>query len=145
MSGGRALQAVAYSYGTDMKHDKPQFIMVFSGLIRVHSCTIMTPDALVPFYGYKGYGAKLLDHLGAEPLSSRLYRRLSMYHLIQRTSTSSQWDRSQTPYHVLSIGYYGTEVVVELGNIYATEKAFICQPFIPLPASHLSYDQVVVL
>lgn len=108
---------------------------------------------------HKDYSAKLLDHLGPEPLSSK-FDTDYLYHLIQRTADNVQPSKSDS---ISSAAMSKTQskkvakrpitraiksvimeqqVVVGVGNIYATESLYLAGIHPAMPAHQLSYEQI---
>lgn len=133
-----------HSYGTDKrKHD--HLVMVFSGPDNTRTqLHYHDPRRFGSVLWYKDYGAKLLDHLGAEPLSAD-FTADYLYHLIQRTSTSDRTSHKRPITRAIKSVIMEQQVVVGVGNIYATESLYLSAIHPATPANHLSYDQVVVL
>lgn len=111
---------------------------------------------------YADYSAKLLDHLGPEPLSTK-FDADYLYHLIQRTADNIQPSKSEA---ISSTSISKTQgkkiakrpiaraiksvimeqqVVVGVGNIYATESLYLAGIHPATPAHQLSYKQIVIL
>ncbi|MDN5567126.1 MAG: bifunctional DNA-formamidopyrimidine glycosylase/DNA-(apurinic or apyrimidinic site) lyase, partial [Psychrobacter sp.] len=104
------------------------------------------------------YSAKLLDHLGPEPLSSK-FDADYLYHLIQRTadniqrseheaisSTSTSKKIAKRPIaRAIKSVIMEQQVVVGVGNIYATESLYLAGIHPGTPAHQLSYKQIVIL
>lgn len=105
---------------------------------------------------YEDYGHKLLDHLGPEPLSKD-FTADYLYNLIQRIDLPSQdsneilsdntkKNKSQKPIiRAIKSVIMEQEVVVGVGNIYATESLYLSGIHPATPANKLSYDQIVIL
>ena len=108
---------------------------------------------------HKDYSAKLLYHLGPEPLSSE-FDTDYLYHLIQRTENDVQLPKSDSISTVATPktqSKKGTkrpiaraiksvimeqQVVVGVGNIYATESLYLAGIHPATPAHQLSYEQI---
>lgn len=108
------------------------------------------------------YSAKLLDHLGPEPLSDE-FTADYLYHLIQRTTTSNgNTDASTNTSTDVTIASKAKskrqpiaraiksvimeqQVVVGVGNIYATESLYLSGIHPATPAYQLSYQQITTL
>ncbi len=108
---------------------------------------------------HKDYSAKLLAHLGPEPLSSE-FDTDYLYHLIQRTENDVQLPKSDSISTVATPktqSKKGTkrpiaraiksvimeqQVVVGVGNIYATESLYLAGIHPATPAHQLSYEQI---
>lgn len=118
---------------------------------------------------YKDYSAKLLDHLGPEPLSAD-FDADYLYHLIQRTAVadtpstdtvpndinpSSSSQKAKKPSikkpikrpiaRAIKSVIMEQQVVVGVGNIYATESLYLSAIYPATPAYELSYGQIVTL
>lgn len=108
---------------------------------------------------YKDYRAKLLDHLGPEPLAAE-FTADYLHHLIQRTSpdahhhadtiistAKAQATNAKKPpiSRAIKSVIMEQQVVVGVGNIYATESLYLSGIHPATPASHLSYEQLTVL
>lgn len=104
------------------------------------------------------YSAKLLDHLGPEPLSDE-FTADYLYHLIQRTTpTNANTDAStdvtiasktkskrQPIARAIKSVIMEQQVVVGVGNIYATESLYLSGIHPATPAYQLSYQQITTL
>ncbi|MEK6199861.1 MAG: bifunctional DNA-formamidopyrimidine glycosylase/DNA-(apurinic or apyrimidinic site) lyase [Psychrobacter sp.] len=95
------------------------------------------------------YGDKLLNHLGPEPLSDE-FTADYLYHLIQRSSQSTQNKQSkslkkQPVKRAIKSIIMEQQVVVGVGNIYATESLYLSGIHPATPANQVSYDQIVIL
>ena len=96
---------------------------------------------------YKDYGTKLLDHLGPEPLSEA-FTADYLYHFIQRTSLDNKTGvskRLQPITRPIKSVIMEQQVVVGVGNIYATESLYLSGIHPATPAHRLSYEQITVL
>lgn len=105
------------------------------------------------------YRAKLLDHLGPEPLSNDFDAEY-LYHLIQRTADDVQPFKNDTTLSALINKTPGKkvakrpiaraiksvimeqQVVVGVGNIYATESLYLAGIHPATPAHQLSYKAI---
>ena len=158
-----------YPYGTDKrKHD--HLIITFSAAdgsqtqLHYHD-----PRRFGAVVWYEDYSVKLLNHLGPEPLSADFSANY-LYHFIQRTLDSSYTvsdvNSSTTPYKadkatlaqssnksiakrpfvrpIKSI-IMEQQVVVGVGNIYATESLYLAGIHPATPANQLSYEQINAL
>ena len=94
------------------------------------------------------YSDKLLAHLGPEPLSND-FTADYLYQLIQRTQQSTaQTDKVSKKRPItrpIKSVIMEQQVVVGVGNIYATESLYLAGIHPATPASHLSYEQIAVL
>lgn len=95
------------------------------------------------------YGDKLLNHLGPEPLSNE-FTADYLYHLIQRSdkSTPNPKNRSikkQPIKRAIKSVIMEQQVVVGVGNIYATESLYLSGIHPATPANQVSYAQTVIL
>ena len=108
------------------------------------------------------YSAKLLDHLGPEPLSSK-FDADYLYHLIQRTADNIQPLKSEAIFdtstnkmqdkkiakrpiaRAIKSVIMEQQVVVGVGNIYATESLYLAGIHPATPAHQLNYKQIVIL
>ena len=95
------------------------------------------------------YGDKLLSHLGPEPLSDD-FTADYLYDLIQRSDKSIQHQNSksikkQPIKRAIKSVIMEQQVVVGVGNIYATESLYLSRIHPATPAHQVSYDQIVIL
>ena len=95
------------------------------------------------------YGDKLLNHLGPEPLSDE-FTADYLYHLIQRSdkSTPNPKNRSikkQPIKRAIKSVIMEQQVVVGVGNIYATESLYLSGIHPATPANQVSYAQTIIL
>ena len=103
---------------------------------------------------YQDYSNRLLDHLGPEPLSDN-FTADYLYHLIQRTNvpckknddaaSNSVKSRKKPITRPIKSVIMEQQVVVGVGNIYATESLFLSGIHPAAPAHHLSFDQILIL
>ncbi|MBE0442423.1 MAG: bifunctional DNA-formamidopyrimidine glycosylase/DNA-(apurinic or apyrimidinic site) lyase [Psychrobacter sp.] len=130
-----------HSYGTDKrKHD--HLIIVFNDVDNTPSqLHYYDPRRFGSVLWYKDYGTKLLDHLGPEPLSDN-FTADYLYQLIQRTNLPTKKQPITRPIKSIIMEQ---QVVVGVGNIYATESLYLSAIHPATPAHQLSYDQIVVL
>lgn len=148
-----------HSLGTEKrKHD--HLVMVFSGAdkkpIQLH---YHDPRRFGSVLWHEDYGAKLLNHLGAEPLS-KAFTADYLYQLIQRTDpldkttlkntagkkiASKAKSKKQPIARAIKSVIMEQQVVVGVGNIYATESLYLSGIHPATPAHHLSYDDITVL
>ena len=96
---------------------------------------------------YEEYKGKLLNHLGPEPLSNQ-FTADYLYHLIQRTTDSVTQDKKSKKRPIVrpikSI-IMEQQVVVGVGNIYATESLYLSGIHPATPANQIPYTQIQVL
>lgn len=135
------------SYGTDKrKHD--HLIIEFSDVDNIKSqLHYYDPRRFGSVLWYKDYGAKLLDHLGPEPLSDE-FTADYLYHFIQRTSLANKPESSKRLQPIarpIKSVIMEQQVVVGVGNIYATESLYLSGIHPATPAHQLSYEQISVL
>ncbi|WP_440825283.1 bifunctional DNA-formamidopyrimidine glycosylase/DNA-(apurinic or apyrimidinic site) lyase [Psychrobacter cryohalolentis] len=95
------------------------------------------------------YGDKLLNHLGPEPLSDD-FTADYLYYLIQRSEQSIQIQsrksiKKQSIKRAIKSVIMEQQVVVGVGNIYATESLYLSGIHPATPANKISYDQIVIL
>ena len=145
-----------HSYGTDKrKHD--HMTIVFKDADNQESqLHYYDPRRFGSVLWHQDYGSKLLDHLGAEPLSDA-FTADYLYHLIQRTDTldkqssenalpNSPSNRRRAPItRAIKSVIMEQKVVVGVGNIYATESLYLSGIHPATPANKLSYEQITVL
>lgn len=145
-----------HPYGTDKrKHD--HLIITFVDTDNTNSqLHYYDPRRFGSVLWYKDYGAKLLDHLGPEPLSEA-FTADYLYALIQRTDPVNKDNLSTALNRPLSTKQQKSitraiksvimeqKVVVGVGNIYATESLYLSGIHPATPANQLSYDQLVIL
>lgn len=141
------------SYGTDKrKHD--HLVIEFTNANNERSqLHYYDPRRFGSVLWYQDYGSKLLDHLGPEPLSDA-FTADYLYHFIQRTKSTEKnkavetaiSDKPSRPITrpIKSI-IMEQQVVVGVGNIYATESLYLSGIHPATPAHHLSYDQITTL
>ena len=86
------------------------------------------------------YSSKLLDHLGPEPLSTEFTTNY-LYELIQRTHSLSKRPIARPIKSVIM----EQQIVVGVGNIYATECLYLSGIHPATPASQLTYTQITEL
>ena len=92
------------------------------------------------------YGDKLLNHLGPEPLSDAFTAEY-LYYLIQRSEQSIQTQNSksfkkQPIKRAIKSVIMEQQVVVGVGNIYATESLYLAGIHPATPAHQLSYKAI---
>jgi len=145
-----------HSYGTDKrKHD--HLVVVFNDNANKKSqLHYYDPRRFGSVLWHKDYGNKLLDHLGPEPLSKD-FTADYLYSLIQRIDLSSQdgngalSDSTKTNKRLKPISraiksvIMEQEVVVGVGNIYATESLYLSGIHPATPANQISHEQIVIL
>ncbi|AMN48852.1 MULTISPECIES: bifunctional DNA-formamidopyrimidine glycosylase/DNA-(apurinic or apyrimidinic site) lyase [unclassified Psychrobacter] len=96
---------------------------------------------------YKDYSAKLLDHLGPEPLSAD-FTADYLYQLIQRSNgdeTTDKKTKKRPITRAIKSVIMEQQVVVGVGNIYATESLYLAAIHPATPAHNVSYNQIVIL
>lgn len=94
---------------------------------------------------YADYSDKLLPHLGPEPLSSD-FDADYLYHLIQRTTNDGGTARKRRPIsRPIKAVIMEQQVVVGVGNIYATESLFLTDIHPATPADQLTRAQITDL
>lgn len=135
------------SYGTDKrKHD--HLVIEFSDVDNIKSqLHYYDPRRFGSVLWYKDYGTKLLDHLGPEPLSEE-FTADYLYQFIQRTSLAHQTQSSKRLQPItrpIKSVIMEQQVVVGVGNIYATESLYLSGIHPATPAHQLTYDQIAVL
>ncbi|WP_201511343.1 bifunctional DNA-formamidopyrimidine glycosylase/DNA-(apurinic or apyrimidinic site) lyase [Psychrobacter alimentarius] len=141
------------TYGTDKrKHD--HLIIEFTDDNNERSqLHYYDPRRFGSVLWYQDYGSKLLDHLGPEPLSD-VFTADYLYHLIQRTKSTDKnkaveiaiSSKSSRPItRPIKSVIMEQQVVVGVGNIYATESLYLSGIHPATPAHHLSYDQITTL
>lgn len=141
------------SYGTDKrKHD--HLVIEFTDADGKKSqLHYYDPRRFGSVLWYEDYGIKLLDHLGPEPLSDA-FTPDYLYHFIQRTKSTDKNKAAETrvpnkPSRPITRPIKSVimeqQVVVGVGNIYATESLYLSGIHPATPAHHLSYDQITVL
>ncbi|MDE4454600.1 bifunctional DNA-formamidopyrimidine glycosylase/DNA-(apurinic or apyrimidinic site) lyase [Psychrobacter sp. DAB_AL62B] len=153
-----------HSHASDKrKHD--HLIMTFIGAdntqIQLH---YYDPRRFGSVLWLEDYGHKLLDHLGPEPLSET-FTADYLYYLIQRTNNPSQTSNdaltnetkvskaiiskttiSKQPIkRAIKSVIMEQQVVVGVGNIYATESLYLSGIHPATPAHQLSFKQITVL
>lgn len=135
------------SYGNDKrKHD--HLIIEFSDVDNIKSqLHYYDPRRFGSVLWYKDYGAKLLDHLGPEPLSDE-FTADYLYRFIQRTNLANKPESSKRLQPIarpIKSVIMEQQVVVGVGNIYATESLYLSGIHPATPAYQLSYEQICVL
>lgn len=142
-----------HSHGTDKrKHD--HLVVTFSGddnsQTQLH---YYDPRRFGSVLWFKDYGSKLLDHLGPEPLSAD-FTADYLYHLIQRSDNPNQTSdnnianktNSKQPIkRAIKSVIMEQQVVVGVGNIYATESLYLSGIHPATPANEVSHEQIVIL
>ncbi|MGP5315427.1 bifunctional DNA-formamidopyrimidine glycosylase/DNA-(apurinic or apyrimidinic site) lyase [Psychrobacter faecalis] len=142
-----------HSYGTDKrKHD--HLVVTFSGADNSQTqLHYYDPRRFGSVLWFKDYGHKLLDHLGPEPLSAD-FTADYLYHLIQRSDNPNQTSdnniankaNSKQPIkRAIKSVVMEQQVVVGVGNIYATESLYLSGIHPATPANEVSYEQIVIL
>ena len=142
------------SYGTEKrKHD--HLIIVFKGVnntkFQLH---YYDPRRFGSVLWHKDYSAKLLDHLGPEPLSDE-FTADYLYQLIQRTNLldhsadtvaiGNAKSKKQPIARAIKSVIMEQQVVVGVGNIYATESLYLSAIHPATPAHQLSHAQMIIL
>jgi formamidopyrimidine-DNA glycosylase len=157
-----------HSYGTEKrKHD--HLVVTFSGTddsqTQLH---YYDPRRFGSVLWFDDYGPKLLDHLGPEPLSAE-FTADYLYHLIQRSNnpnptpndsnvnhssnnqsnpkkaTANKTPNKQPIKRAIKSVIMEQQIVVGVGNIYATESLYLSGIHPATPAHHVSYEQIVIL
>ena len=157
-----------HSYGTDKrKHD--HLVVTFSGTddsqTQLH---YYDPRRFGSVLWFDDYGPKLLDHLGPEPLSAE-FTADYLYHLIQRSNnpnttsndsivnqssnnqsnpkkaTANKAPNKQPIKRAIKSVIMEQQIVVGVGNIYATESLYLSGIHPATPAHQVSYEQIVIL
>ena len=142
-----------HSYGTDKrKHD--HLVVTFSGADNSQTqLHYYDPRRFGSVLWFKDYGHKLLDHLGPEPLSAD-FTADYLYHLIQRSDNPNQTldnnianktNSKQPIKRAIKSVIMEQQVVVGVGNIYATESLYLSGIHPATPANEVSYEQIVIL
>ena len=157
------------------KHD--HLIMLFDEADKQTQLHYHDPRRFGAVLWHKEYAAKLLEHLGPEPLATE-FSADYLYHLIQRievTDTpakvpdstllksvgSSLAQQPLTPHSAIQSPSKKSakrpiaraiksvimeqQIVVGVGNIYATESLYLSAINPATPAHHLTYQQIEVL
>ena len=141
------------SYGTDKrKHD--HLVIEFTNANNERSqLHYYDPRRFGSVLWYQDYGSKLLDHLGPEPLSDA-FTADYLYHFIQRTKSTDKNKAVETAIsnkpsrpitRPIKSVIMEQQVVVGVGNIYATESLYLSGIHPATPAHHLSHDQITTL
>lgn len=142
-----------HSYGTDKrKHD--HLVVTFSGADNSQTqLHYYDPRRFGSVLWFKDYGPKLLGHLGPEPLSAD-FTADYLYHLIQRLDNPNQTSdnniahktNSKQPIkRAIKSVIMEQQVVVGVGNIYATESLYLSGIHPATPANEVSHEQIVIL
>ncbi|WP_201556682.1 bifunctional DNA-formamidopyrimidine glycosylase/DNA-(apurinic or apyrimidinic site) lyase [Psychrobacter sp. 72-O-c] len=140
-----------YPVGTDKrKHD--HLIMTFSNAEGVDTqLHYHDPRRFGAVLWYADYSDKLLNHLGPEPLSTE-FTADYLYHLIQRIPIANEIpnDTANKPSkrpiaRAIKSVIMEQQVVVGVGNIYATESLYLAGIHPATPAHQLTYNQTVIL
>lgn len=136
-----------HPFGTDKrKHD--HLVVTFDNANGIQSqLHYHDPRRFGAVLWYKDYSTKLLDHLGPEPLSSE-FTADYLYHLIQRTDSDKTMDKKTKKRSItraIKSVIMEQQVVVGVGNIYATESLYLAAIHPATPAHELSYEQIVTL
>ena len=136
--------------GTDKrKHD--HLIMVFhdknnDNNSNSHTATQLhyhDPRRFGAVLWHEDYSDKLLNHLGPEPLSVD-FTADYLYHLIQRTVKVDVLipSKKRPITRPIKSVIMEQQVVVGVGNIYATESLYLANIHPATPAQQLSYEQI---
>lgn len=142
-----------HSHGTDKrKHD--HLVVTFSGADNSQTqLHYYDPRRFGSVLWFKDYGHKLLDHLGPEPLSAD-FTADYLYHLIQRSDNPNQTlnnnianktNSKQPIKRAIKSVIMEQQVVVGVGNIYATESLYLSGIHPATPANEVSHEQIVIL
>ena len=137
-----------HPYGTDKrKHD--HLIMVFGDANNLETAMQLhyhDPRRFGAVLWFEDYSHKLLDHLGPEPLSTD-FTADYLYHLIQRTETNETTGRhkKRPVARPIKSVIMEQQVVVGVGNIYATESLYLAGIHPATPAHQLSHEQIALL
>ncbi|MBB3106846.1 formamidopyrimidine-DNA glycosylase [Psychrobacter luti] len=157
-----------HSYGTDKrKHD--HLMVTFSGTDDTQTqLHYYDPRRFGSVLWFEDYGSKLLDHLGPEPLSAE-FTADYLYHLIQRSNnpnsisdssivnqsssnqsspkkaTTNKTPNKQPIKRAIKSVIMEQQIVVGVGNIYATESLYLSGIHPAVPAHQVSYEQIVTL
>ena len=153
-----------HSYGTDKrKHD--HLVVTFSGADDTQTqLHYYDPRRFGSVLWFDDYGHKLLDHLGPEPLSAE-FTADYLYHLIQRSDNLNQTfdnaltnnistttanarkanNTKQPIKRAIKSVIMEQQIVVGVGNIYATESLYLSGIHPATPAHNVSYEQIMTL
>ena len=142
-----------HSHGTDKrKHD--HLVVTFSGADNSQTqLHYYDPRRFGSVLWFKDYGHKLLDHLGPEPLSAD-FTADYLYHLIQRSDNPNQTlnnnianktNSKQPIKRAIKSVIMEQQVVVGVGNIYATESLYLSGIHPATPANEVSHEQIIIL
>ncbi|KAA0913775.1 bifunctional DNA-formamidopyrimidine glycosylase/DNA-(apurinic or apyrimidinic site) lyase [Psychrobacter sp. ANT_WB68] len=157
-----------HSYGTNKrKHD--HLVVTFNGADDTQTqLHYYDPRRFGSVLWFEDYGQKLLDHLGPEPLSEA-FTADYLYHLIQRSNnpnqtsddnatienstnklaankaTASKATSRQPIKRAIKSVIMEQQIVVGVGNIYATESLYLSGIHPATPAHEVSYAQIVTL
>ena len=145
-----------HSYGTEKRKHDHVVIIFYDTDNTKYQLHYHDPRRFGSILWYQDYSAKLLAHLGPEPLSDE-FTADYLYHSIQRTSTSltdkatnqtksPKSPKSQQPIaRPIKSVIMEQQLVVGVGNIYATESLYLSGIHPATPAHQLSYAQITVL
>ena len=149
-----------HSDGTDKrKHD--HLVITFADTAHTKSqLHFYDPRRFGSVLWHEEYGSKLLDHLGPEPLSDA-FTADYLYGLIQRmtvldghkldskadnTQPNDQPNKRRQPIvRAIKSVIMEQQVVVGVGNIYATESLYLSGIHPATPANQISYEHMVIL
>ena len=93
---------------------------------------------------HQDYSAKLLNHLGPEPLSSA-FSTDYLYAIIQRSADIQQGSKKRPITKAIKSVIMEQQIVVGVGNIYATESLYLAGIHPATPANQLTYEQIDLL
>lgn len=151
-----------HSQGTDKrKHD--HLILSFTDTDNIKTqLHYYDPRRFGSVLWLEEYGDKLLDHLGPEPLSEE-FTADYLYHFIQRSnstdisnnnssSSSSSQIKNNKPLkpkqpikRPIKSVIMEQQIVVGVGNIYATESLYLSGIHPATPANDVPYEKIVIL
>ncbi len=138
------------------KHD--HLIMTFDDAGKQTQLHYHDPRRFGAVLWHQDYSDKLLSRLGVEPLSAE-FSADYLYHFIQRTAqtnqtspTNEQSDKSAIKKSAkrpitrpIKSVIMEQQVVVGVGNIYATESLYLAGIHPSTAACELSYEQIIIL
>ena len=140
-----------HSYGTEKrKHD--HVVIIFNDTDNTkHQLHYHDPRRFGSVLWYQDYSAKLLDHLGPEPLSDEftadyLYQLIQRTNLADKATNKTKLRKSLQPItRPIKSVIMEQQVVVGVGNIYATESLYLSGIHPATPAQQLSYEKIAIL
>ncbi|MEN6669972.1 bifunctional DNA-formamidopyrimidine glycosylase/DNA-(apurinic or apyrimidinic site) lyase [Psychrobacter sp. B38] len=135
------------SYGTEKRKHDHLLIEFIDNNDKKSQLHYYDPRRFGSVLWYRDYGVKLLDHLGPEPLSDD-FTADYLYQFIQRTSLADKNKLSKQRQPIarpIKSVIMEQQVVVGVGNIYATESLYLSGIHPATPAHQLSYDQITIL